>query len=82
LILGAERILIFDVSDSGSGMEESKIKEILSGNGKSTTGSMGETGYGFGLNLVLHLVKSLKGKVELSSKPGNGTNFKIIIPLK
>jgi signal transduction histidine kinase len=82
VILGSEKILMFEVSDSGAGMEEDQIHEILSGNGKSTTGSMGEKGYGFGLNLVLHLVHSLKGKVEVKSKSGLGTNFKIIIPLK
>jgi signal transduction histidine kinase len=78
---GIERILIFEVSDSGSGMEEEEIQKILIGKGKSTPGSLGETGYGFGLNLVLHLVKSLRGKVEIFSNPGFGTNFKIKIPL-
>jgi signal transduction histidine kinase len=82
VILGSEKILMFEVSDSGAGMEEDQIQEILSGNGKSTNGSMGEKGYGFGLNLVLHLVNSLKGKVELKSKLGYGTNFKVIVPLK
>lgn len=82
IILGDERALVFEVCDSGAGMEQDKIEEILSGNGKSTNGSMGETGYGFGLNLVLHLVNSVKGKIELNSKPGVGTEFKVIIPLK
>lgn len=77
-----KKMLIFEVRDSGAGMEESKIQEILSGNGKSTTGSMGETGYGFGLNLVLHLVNSLRGKVEVQSTQGLGTSFNVEIPLR
>ncbi|RAI92292.1 GAF domain-containing sensor histidine kinase [Algoriphagus yeomjeoni] len=82
LINDVERKLIFEVIDSGAGMEEDKIQEILSGNSTSTDGSLGEKGYGFGLNLVFHLVKSLKGKVELESKSGFGTSFKVEIPLK
>ncbi len=76
------KTLILEVKDSGTGMDESKIQEILSGKGKSTEGSMGEKGYGFGLNLVLHLVDSLKGKLELESFPDKGAHFKITIPLK
>lgn len=77
-----ERTLFFEVIDTGAGMEEEKIQEILSGNSKSTLGSNGEKGYGFGLNLVLHLVNSLNGEMEIESKKGIGSNFKITIPLK
>ncbi len=80
--LGIERVLIFEVADTGAGMEASKIEEILNGKGKSSPGSMGEKGYGIGLNLVLHLINSLEGKLELKSKPDFGTTFKVTLPLK
>lgn len=81
-IIGDEKLMIFEVEDSGEGIEEEKIQNILNGEVTSTNGSMGEKGYGFGLNLVMHLVKSLNGKLDLKSKPGFGTTFKILIPVK
>lgn len=81
-ILGSEKLLFFEVIDNGGGIETDRIEKILNGESKSTNGSMGEKGYGFGLNLVMHLVNSLNGKVELKSQPGLGTKFKILIPVK
>lgn len=81
-ILGLDKVLLLEVVDSGIGMTQEKIQEILAKEGKSTEGTMGEIGFGFGLNLVLHLVQSLKGKMDIKSKPGEGTHFKILIPMK
>lgn len=81
-ILGLEKVLNFEVLDSGTGMTSEKIQEIMAMEGKSTIGTFGETGFGFGLNLVLHLVQGLKGKVEIKSAPGKGTCFKVLIPFK
>ncbi|WP_026950307.1 GAF domain-containing sensor histidine kinase [Algoriphagus mannitolivorans] len=81
-ILGLDKVLLLEVEDSGIGMTQEKIQEILEKEGKSTLGTMGEVGYGFGLNLVLHLVQSLKGKMDIKSRPGEGTRFKILIPVK
>ena len=80
-IIGNDKILLFEVKDSGAGMSQEKVDEILCGEGTSTNGSAGETGYGFGLKLVLHLVQGLKGKVELNSSLGGGTQFKILLPV-
>lgn len=80
-ILETERVLNFEVSDTGTGMTQEKIQEILDLKGRSTNGTMGETGYGFGLNLVLHLVQSLKGKVDIKSSLGGGTKFTVLIPV-
>ena len=81
-IIGNDKILLFEVKDSGAGMSQEKIDEILSGEGTSTTGSAGETGFGFGLKLVFHLVQGLNGKVELNSTLGGGTQFKVLIPVR
>jgi hypothetical protein len=37
-------------------MDEAKIEQILAGQGKTTEGTSGEQGYGFGLALVKHLM--------------------------
>ena len=81
-IIGNDKILLFEVKDSGAGMSQEKIDEILSGEGTSTTGSAGETGFGFGLKLVFHLVQGLNGKVELNSTLGGGTQFKVLITVR
>ncbi|WP_236033082.1 GAF domain-containing sensor histidine kinase [Algoriphagus pacificus] len=80
-VIGSEKLMIFEVEDSGEGIEEEKIQNILNGEVASTSGSMGEKGYGFGLNLVLHLVNSLHGKLAITSKVGRGTIFKVKIPV-
>lgn len=68
------------VEDTGVGMDNAKISEILAGQGKTTEGTSGEQGYGFGLALVKHLVDSLKGHMYIASKVGTGTTFEIVLP--
>ena len=80
-VIGSEKLMIFEVEDTGEGIEEEKIQNILNGEVASTSGSVGEKGYGFGLNLVLHLVNSLQGKLSITSQVGSGTTFKVKIPV-
>lgn len=81
-VLDLEKILRFEVRDTGAGMSGEKIQEILEGRAVSTQGTGNETGFGFGLNLVKHLIESLRGKLDIASKPGEGSLFKITIPIK
>lgn len=69
------------VTDSGVGISEEKIAEILAGGTETTKGTSGEKGFGFGLNLVNHLIKSLKGQLLVRSEPGKGAEFEVIIPV-
>lgn len=78
--IGSEKLLIFEVKDTGEGIREEKIQQILNGEASSSHGSLGESGYGFGLNLVLHLVNSMNGKLDIHSNYGTGSTFKIRIP--
>lgn len=80
-VIGGDKLMIFEVTDSGRGIDADKIQDILNGEATSTKGSVGEKGYGFGLNLVMHLVNSLNGKLDLSSEVGYGTTFKVKIPV-
>ncbi|RZL47460.1 MAG: GAF domain-containing sensor histidine kinase [Pedobacter sp.] len=74
--------LYINVTDTGVGLSESKMHEILHGNTSSTDGTHGEQGYGFGLALVKHLVDNLNGKMDVNSQPGKGASFQVILPLK
>jgi len=70
------------VKDSGVGLNQESIDAILNGSAKSTEGTQGENGYGFGLALVKHLVDSLHGQIKIYSKLGEGAIFEINLPRK
>lgn len=74
--------LHINVTDTGVGIDESQLSEIQNGDGKSTNGTSGERGYGFGLSLVNHLVETLKGKLVIDSDVGKGTSFKVSLPME
>lgn len=69
------------VSDTGRGLSELQISEILEGKAKSKNGTEGETGYGFGLPLVKHLVDSMKGELQIESQPGVYSSFTVHLPV-
>jgi signal transduction histidine kinase len=73
--------LHIQVSDNGVGIDPVLIKDIIDGKNETTLGTMGEKGYGYGIGLVVHLVESLEGKISVTSIIGEGTVFKVVIPL-
>ncbi|MCC8407636.1 GAF domain-containing sensor histidine kinase [Mucilaginibacter sp. UR6-1] len=77
---GSLNTLIFTVADNGIGMLPAQVASILMGEGKSTKGTVGEQGYGFGLSLVKHLIDSLNGNLDIASTPGQGSVFTVKIP--
>lgn len=82
LLENGKRCLKMIVEDNGTGITEEKIKEILSGQASSTSGTDGESGYGFGLTLVKHLVEGLKGTLQIQSQLDKGTSFTVQLPQK
>jgi signal transduction histidine kinase len=73
--------LQISVEDTGVGMSQEKVDEVLAGDAQSEGGTEGETGYGFGLSLVQHLVQKANGQMNLSSELGKGTTFRITLPV-
>lgn len=69
------------VKDSGIGLSQEKIAEILNGTVTSTSGTTGEQGFGFGLNLVKLLIDELRGTFHISSVKGEGATFEVKLPL-
>lgn len=70
------------ISDTGKGLSQNTINNILSGKINTTEGTDGEQGYGFGLDLVMHLIKKLDGQINISSELGKGSVFSVVIPQK
>jgi signal transduction histidine kinase len=75
-----KKILLIEVQDSGKGMSEQAIQEILKGTAESSDGTIGEKGYGFGLPCVKKLLAELGGEMDIESILGKGTHFKVRVP--
>lgn len=82
MITDAASTLHIKVSDSGVGLDQKSIDNILNGESSSTSGTTGEKGYGFGLPLVKHLVHGLHGAMDIQSEENKGTAFSIKVPVK
>ena len=67
------------VRDNGSGMSEGTIKQIFD---PFFTTKRARGGTGLGLSIVYRIIEEHGGNISVSSKSGEGTAFKITIPLK
>ena len=67
--------LVFDVEDSGHGIEPADVGRIFDPFFTSRP-----TGTGLGLWIVLRLVQTMHGNIDVNSVPGQGTQFRIQIP--
>lgn len=77
---GLPRKLKVVVKDTGAGMDQGTIQQILDQNNTSTTGTNGEQGYGFGLKLVQHLTTKLGGSLVIHSEKDKGSSFEVLLP--
>ena len=80
LVKQEANILQILVADSGVGISEDEIVEILTGGMGTKKGTGGEKGYGFGLSLVKHLIDKMHGEMFITSEKGQGTIFRIELP--
>jgi PAS domain S-box-containing protein len=72
----AKEYVQIEVVDSGSGMSKETQQKIF-----EPFFTTKFTGRGLGLAAVLGIVKAHNGLLQLSSQPGKGTTFKILMPL-
>lgn len=75
-----KKVLKIAVKDTGEGLDAARIQALLGDNTTSTQGTGGEKGYGFGLELVKHLIKNLQGTFNIESAPGQGATFLVSLP--
>ena len=76
----SNRILQIVVADSGKGLSETHISDILNGNSLTTLGTEGEQGFGFGLAFVKLLVDQASGQMNIKSRVGEGACFTVTLP--
>lgn len=74
---------IIEVSDKGVGISSDRLKTIFdSGSRNKTPGTMQEQGTGLGLILCKEFVSRHGGNIEVESKEGNGSLFRVTLPIK
>jgi len=71
--------LRISIKDSGPGMNEETKNRIFEP--FFTTKNVGE-GSGLGLSIVYGIIEKHKGKIEVESAPGKGTEFIILLPVQ
>ncbi len=67
------------VSDTGAGIDPTELNKIF--DPFFTTKPVGE-GSGLGLSIVFGIVDRHKGRIDVTSEPGKGTTFRVILPIK
>ena len=80
-VLGYElaegQYVLIEVSDSGPGMDDQTQTQIF--DPFFTTKFMGR---GLGLAVVQGIVRSLRGGIRVSSAPGSGSAFQVLLPMR
>lgn len=75
----ADRQFIISVEDKGIGIPENELKYIFQPFYRVNPAG-GTGGFGLGLSLAHRIIKLHKGEITVSSRMGEGTLFRIILP--
>ena len=71
-----------EVSDTGVGISADRVARLFRLDEKtSTVGTFGETGTGLGLHLCKELVERQGGRIPVESTEGEGSIFRLSLPL-
>ncbi|MBN2439998.1 MAG: HAMP domain-containing histidine kinase, partial [Spirochaetales bacterium] len=74
-----DKKVILTIQDTGIGIPEDKFEEIFLPYYQISNGKSNMHGIGMGLYIVNKIVKSLNGKITVTSKQGEGTKLTIIL---
>jgi len=75
-------VLMFEVEDTGVGMEEEELAHIFLHFEQSRSGRQSHSGTGLGLAISKEYINILGGDISVNSKPGEGTSFRFFIRVK
>ncbi len=73
-----KNMVLIQVTDNGCGVDDENLKKIFSP--FFTTKPVGQ-GTGLGLSICFGIVTAMGGKMEVDSKPGEGTTFSVQLPM-
>ena len=77
LIIPAGCYICFEVTDNGCGMDEETSRKIF-----EPFYTTKFSGRGLGMSAVLGIIKAHNGALQLESQPGEGTTFKVYLPVQ
>jgi len=75
-----DHMVKLSIVDTGEGISDEHLQLLYEGKSFSTTGTNNEKGTGLGLALVKDCMRICKGKLEIKSKLGKGSDFSIYLP--
>lgn len=75
-VLHEQGAIQIEISDSGYGIPLEHQAHVFDPFYSTRT-----KGTGFGLSIVLRIIKTYKGKISLTSQPGEGTTFNVLLPV-
>lgn len=78
---GMPRTLCVSVSDTGVGMNDSQIARLFLPFERLHQETCTIPGTGLGLAISKRLAELMEGRIELESKPGQGTRFTLCLPI-
>ncbi|ARV60392.1 hypothetical protein BZZ01_18725 [Nostocales cyanobacterium HT-58-2] len=73
--------LLFEVTDTGSGVDPDEFGKLFQAFGQTTTGLKSGQGTGLGLSISRKFVQIMGGQIWISSTLGVGTQFSFSIPV-
>jgi PAS domain-containing protein/anti-sigma regulatory factor (Ser/Thr protein kinase) len=73
--------IVLEVTDTGPGIPEDEAPRVFEKYYRSPK-VMGSKGTGLGLYIVKTVAEAHGGRVEVESEPGNGSTFRLFIPVK
>lgn len=73
---------VIEVADRGLGIEHVDLKRIFDKFYRGRHSALNREGFGLGLPIVQELVAAHSGRVEVESKPGVGSTFRVILPIE
>jgi signal transduction histidine kinase len=69
------------VKDQGIGMDRNEVKQVFQKFYRTRKAEeSGEAGTGIGLSIVQQIVEQHGGRIEVTSEPGVGSCFTVVVP--
>ncbi len=76
----AENNIVFDITNTGQGIEESKLPYIFDRFYRADSSRTHRVGYGLGLSIAKKIVELSHGELSVTSTPGQSTIFTVVLP--
>ncbi len=81
-LVNREEVVEIFVSDSGIGIPEKDLQNIFNRFVRLNTPAASGYGTGLGLSIVKEIVERHNGKVDVQSRVGAGSTFKVVLPVR